>query len=41
MIQEFDPHLPVQLYNDTWMYFNPLPFLEDNNITGPLQKGSR
>ena len=31
----------VQLDNGTWMHYNPLPFLEDGNSTGSIQKGGR
>ena len=41
MITKFDPPLPGQLDNYTWMNFNPLLFLEDDNITVPNQKGRR
>ena len=39
MTQDFDPHIMGKLDNFTWMNFNPIPFLEDNDITLPLQKG--
>ena len=39
MIKEKDPNNMGQIDNVTWTNFNPIPFLEDNNITAPLQKG--
>ena len=30
-----------QLYDGTWIYLNPIPLLEDNNITAPIQKIGR
>ena len=33
--------LPGQLENVTWMNFNPLPFLKNNNITVTIKNGSR
>ena len=41
MIQKIYPPLPGHLDNGTWMHYNPIPVLEDNEITVPLQKGSR
>ena len=31
----------VHLDYDTWIHYKPLPFLEDNNSTVPLQKSLR
>ena len=39
MMREKDPNNLGHLENITWMSFNPIPFLEDNNITAPIQKG--
>ena len=41
IIKELEPPLPGQLDNGNRMNSNPFLFLEDNNITTPLQKGSR
>ena len=41
MIQESYFTIMGHLDNVTWMHYNPLPLLEDNNITEPLQKGIR
>ena len=41
IIKEVEPPLPGQLDNGNWMNSNPFLFLEDNNITTTLQKGSR
>ena len=38
MIQKFDPPLLGQLDHGTWMYYNPIPFLEDKNTTVPPPK---
>ena len=37
----FWPPLLVHLENCTWKNFNPIPFLTNNNINVPIQKGSR
>ena len=29
-----------QLDDRNWMHYKPIPLLEDNNITTPLQKGN-
>ena len=41
MIQEFDPPLMGYLDYGNWRHNNPLPFLEDNNITVTIKKGGR
>ena len=38
MIKETDPPIMDQLDNGTWLYYKPIPFLEDDNITADLQK---
>ena len=37
MINETYPTIMEQLYGGTWIHYNPLPFLEDNNITETLK----
>ena len=41
MIQGFYSPIADHLDNFTWVYYDPLPFLEDNNITADLQNGGR
>ena len=41
MINESDPHIMGKWENVTWVHYIPIPFLEDDNITLPLQKGGR
>ena len=41
IIKESEPPIMGHLDNGTWMYYNPLPLLEDNNITATLQMGER
>ena len=33
LFKEPDPSIMRQLDNYTWMHYNPIPFLEDNNTT--------
>ena len=41
IIKESESSIMGQLYNVTWMHYNPLPFLEYNNSTEALKKGER
>ena len=41
MIKETDPTIMRHSDNGTWVYYNPLPLLKDNNSTVDLQKGCR
>ena len=39
MKKKSDHYIRLQLDNVTFMNYNPIHFLEDNNITAPLQEG--
>ena len=39
MVKETDPPILGQLDYGAWIHLNHQPFLEDNTITAPFQKG--